>query len=39
MTSQDVTPASRAAALEAVIDIAVWQGDYAMARPLTCQPA
>ena len=34
MPSQDVTPASRAAALEAVVDIAVWQGDYAMARPL-----
>ena len=34
MPSQDVTPASRAAALEAVVDIAVRQGDYAMARPL-----
>ena len=30
----DVTPASRAAALEAVVQIAVWQGDYDMARPL-----
>ena len=32
--TQDVTPASRAAALEAVVEIAVWQGDYDMARPL-----
>jgi tetratricopeptide (TPR) repeat protein len=32
--SQDVTPASRGAALQAMVDIAVWQGDYAMARPL-----
>jgi hypothetical protein len=34
MPTQDVTPASRAAALEAVVEIAVWQGDYAMARPM-----
>jgi predicted ATPase/class 3 adenylate cyclase len=32
--TRDVTPASRAAALEAVVEIAVWQGDYDMARPL-----
>jgi len=31
MPTQAVTPASRAAALEAVVEIAVWQGDYAMA--------
>ena len=34
MPTPDVTPASRVAALEAVVQIAVWQGDYDMARPL-----
>ncbi len=34
MPPQDVTSASRAVAIEAVGEIAVWQGDYDMARPL-----
>jgi predicted ATPase/class 3 adenylate cyclase len=34
MPTQDVTPVSRAAALEALVEIAVWQGDYDMARPV-----
>jgi predicted ATPase/class 3 adenylate cyclase len=32
--TQGVTPATRAAALEAVVEIAVWQGDYAAVRPM-----
>jgi predicted ATPase/class 3 adenylate cyclase len=34
MPPQDIAPGSRAAALEALVEIAVWQGDYATARPL-----
>jgi predicted ATPase/class 3 adenylate cyclase len=37
MPTPDVAPKSRAAALEAVGEIAVWQGDYATARPLVEQ--
>ena len=37
MPPQDIAPGSRAAALEAVVEIAVWQGDYAMVRPLVEQ--
>jgi predicted ATPase/class 3 adenylate cyclase len=34
LATQDVSPASQAAALEAIVEIAVWQGDYATVRPL-----
>src|SRR5829696_4770824 len=39
MPTPDVTPASRVAALEAVVQIAVWQGDYDMARPRSNRPS